>query len=129
MHQKKTQFSEDFSRNQQFCSFLFSCTFLLFSPQNSNLKGFLGRFDNFVASSSPLRNFFAYICTYRFDSRCRKAIYPPPTPTNFSKCCFFSFKNWKAFTNTKLGVEQCNLLKFHLYQILCSDPTQKAWLW
>ena len=56
----------------------------------------------------------------------RKSISPPPSPTMLSKCCFFSFKNWKAFVNTKLSAKQCTFLKVHLYKILCSNPTQSA---
>ena len=39
-------------------------------------------------------------------------------PTMFSKCLFFSFENWKAFNNTKLGGKPSFLLKVHLFQSL-----------
>ena len=70
---------------------------------------------------SPLRNLFSYfhiLHMYMYIStgsiRPRKSISLPPPPTIFFKCLFFSFENWKAFTNTKLGGKRSSLLKFHL---------------
>jgi hypothetical protein len=52
--------------------------------------------------------------------------YPPPSPTILYKPFLFSFKNWKAFSNTIGSAKQCRLLKSHLNQIQYSDPTQNA---
>ena len=54
-----------------------------------------------------------YICTWYIQVRfaLRKSISLPPPPTILWKLLFFSFKNWKAFTNTKLGAKWSKLVK------------------
>ena len=153
MCQKKSQFSEDFSRNQQFWSFLFFFVLSCILTSDIKSKGFLITLTTYLSQSYMSRwrskqratpsswlgvLIILWLVRARYETFLHTYVHtgsipdvgrpflphlPPPSSLNV---CFSVLKTEKLLLISNSAPSRASLLNFHLYQILCSDPIQSA---